>query len=66
MLESKTFQIGDEVLVWITGMVRIRRAKVVRFNDRKGNRPILQVLTDDGDVDPSWPMLLKDGDYVIV
>lgn len=63
------YQIGDELKIWATGMTKNFRAKIVGHDTRyAGNTQqfVLEVLdTETGEPDPSWPMKLKSGDYII-
>jgi hypothetical protein len=62
MNTDEAWVLGDQVTIWITGVVGTFRAKVVGF---KYGAPVLEVLDENGNRDPSWPMRLKPEDYGI-
>ncbi len=60
-------KIGDEVVTMLTGVIGDFRARVVAFDDLRGGRPVLEVVTTEGKEHPRYgkKCLMKDGDYII-
>ncbi len=60
MIDLKSVQIGEQYLIWITGIPTKFKAEVVRFN--ASGVPYLKVLDN-----PDWKnTTLKDGDYILL
>ena len=63
-MDETKIKVGDDLKIWITGMVGDFRARCVELDERRRGRPILEVLDKEtGEPDKSWAMKLKDGDY---
>jgi hypothetical protein len=65
-LDTRDCKEGDELAIWITGVIGDFRAKVVGHSERHGGTAILQVLNNEtGEPIPSWiNHKLKGEDYI--
>jgi hypothetical protein len=65
-MNEANIKVGDDLKIWVTGMIGNFRAKCIEMDERRGGRPILEVLVPEtGEPDPGWAMKLKDGDYIV-
>lgn len=69
---ARHYKVGDELRIWITGLVGDYRVKIIRLDTRYGpaaagsQQFVLEVLDPEtGEQDSAWVAKLKPGDYII-